>query len=98
MVTPFVFFIIGGVEAMMIRLQLGLANNNLISPSTYNALFTMHGTTMIFLLVVPFMAGLGNYFVPLDDRRSRRCLPAAERDLVLAAARWGPWSSTPSVF
>jgi cytochrome c oxidase subunit 1 len=65
MVLSFVFFIIGGVEAMMIRLQLGLANNNLISPSTYNALFTMHGTTMIFLFVVPFMAGLGNYFVPL---------------------------------
>src|SRR5450755_2478316 len=65
MVTAFVFFIVGGVEALMIRLQLGVANNNLISPEVYNQLFTMHGTTMIFLFVVPMMAGLGNYFVPL---------------------------------
>jgi len=65
MVTAFVFFIVGGVEALMMRLQLGLANNDLISPAVYNQLFTMHGTTMIFLFVVPMMAGLGNYFVPL---------------------------------
>ena len=65
MVTAFVFFIVGGTEALMLRLQLGVANNDLISPQTYNELFTMHGTTMIFLFVVPMMAGLGNYFVPL---------------------------------
>ena len=65
MVTSFVFFIVGGVEALMLRLQLGLANNDLISPQTYNELFTLHGSTMIFLFVVPMMAGLGNYFVPL---------------------------------
>ena len=65
MVTAFVFFIIGGTEALMMRLQLGVANNNLIAPEVYNQLFTMHGTTMIFLFVVPMMAGLGNYFVPL---------------------------------
>ena len=47
------------------RLQLSAADNTLISASTYNALFTMHGTTMVFLFVVPMMAGLGNYFVPL---------------------------------
>jgi len=65
MVTTFVFFVIGGVEALMMRLQLGVANNNLVAPEVYNQLFTMHGTTMIFLFVVPMMAGLGNYFVPL---------------------------------
>jgi cytochrome c oxidase subunit I len=65
MVTSFVFFLIGGVEALMIRLQLGVANNTLISPEVYNQLFTMHGTTMIFLFVVPMLAGFGNYFVPL---------------------------------
>jgi heme/copper-type cytochrome/quinol oxidase subunit 1 len=65
MVTTFVFFILGGVEALMIRLQLGLPNNTLVSPQIYNQLFTMHGTTMIFLFVVPMMAGLANYFVPL---------------------------------
>ncbi|HEU0249601.1 MAG TPA: cytochrome c oxidase subunit I [Solirubrobacteraceae bacterium] len=65
MVTTFVFFILGGVEALMIRLQLGLPNNTLVSPQIYNQLFTMHGTTMIFLFVVPMMAGLANYFLPL---------------------------------
>jgi cytochrome c oxidase subunit I len=65
MVLTFVFFILGGTEALMMRLQLAQANNTLLTPETYNELFTMHGTTMIFLFVVPMMAGLGNYFVPL---------------------------------
>jgi cytochrome c oxidase subunit I len=65
MVTTFVFFLLGGVEALMIRLQLGVPDNTLVSPQTYNQLFTMHGTTMIFLFVVPMMAGIANYFVPL---------------------------------
>jgi cytochrome c oxidase subunit I len=65
MVTTFVFFCLGGVEALMIRLQLGAPNNTLVSPATYNQLFTMHGTTMVFLFVVPMMAGLANYFIPL---------------------------------
>src|SRR5947209_10953659 len=64
-VTTFVFFILGGVEALMMRLQLGAPENTLVSPLAYNELFTMHGTTMVFLFVVPMMAGLGNYFVPL---------------------------------
>jgi cytochrome c oxidase subunit 1 len=65
MVLTFVFFCLGGVEALMIRLQLGAPNNTLVTPEVYNQLFTMHGTTMIFLFVVPMMAGLGNYFLPL---------------------------------
>src|ERR1035437_8332708 len=65
MVTTFVFFCLGGVEALMIRLQLGAPNNTLVTPQTYDQLFTMHGTTMIFLFVGPMMAGLANYFVPL---------------------------------
>jgi len=65
LVTTFVFFILGGVEALLIRLQLGTPENTLLTPETYNQLFTMHGTTMIFLFVVPIMAGFGNYFVPL---------------------------------
>jgi cytochrome c oxidase subunit I len=65
MVTTFVFFCLGGVEALMIRLQLGAPNNTLVTPQVYNQLFTMHGTTMIFLFVVPMMAGLANYFLPL---------------------------------
>src|ERR1700745_2529034 len=64
-VATFVFFLLGGTEALMIRLQLGAPNNTLVTPETYNQLFTMHGTTMVFLFVVPMMAGLANYFVPL---------------------------------
>src|SRR6478672_7246384 len=65
LVLTFVFFMLGGTEALLMRLQLGVANNTLLDPKTYNELFTMHGTTMIFLFVVPVMAGFGNYFVPL---------------------------------
>jgi cytochrome c oxidase subunit 1 len=65
MVTTFVFFCLGGVEALMMRLQLGEPNNTVVTPQVYNQLFTMHGSTMIFLFVVPMMAGLANYFLPL---------------------------------
>jgi cytochrome c oxidase subunit I len=65
LVLTFVFFMLGGVEALLMRLQLSQANNTLLDPKTYNELFTMHGTTMIFLFVVPIMAGFGNYLVPL---------------------------------
>ena len=65
MVATFVFFVLGGVEALLMRLQLGVANNNLIAPEVYNQLFTMHGTTMIFLVVVPMFAGIANYVLPL---------------------------------
>src|ERR1700751_6198877 len=65
MVTTFAFFCLGGVEALLMRLQLCAPENTLVTPIVYNQLFTMHGTTMVFLFVVPMMAGLGNYFVPL---------------------------------
>src|SRR5947208_15873709 len=65
MVTAFVFFLVGGVEALLMRIQLGTPENTFLDPQTYNALVTMHGTTMIFLFVVPMMAGFANYFVPL---------------------------------
>ncbi len=63
--ATFVFFVIGGVEALIMRLQLAQPNGTLVAPETYNGLVTMHGTTMIFLFVVPVLAGFGNYFVPL---------------------------------
>jgi cytochrome c oxidase subunit 1 len=65
LVTTFVFFVLGGVEALLIRLQLGQADNTFLDPQTYNALFTMHGTTMVFLFIVPVWAAFGNYLVPL---------------------------------
>ena len=56
---------LGGVEALLMRTQLAEPNNTLLSGEHYNELLTLHGTTMIFLFVVPVMAGFGNYFVPL---------------------------------
>jgi cytochrome c oxidase subunit I len=65
LVTTFVFFVMGGVEALLMRIQLGAAENTFVDPVVYNQLFTMHGTTMVFLFVVPVLAGFGNYFLPL---------------------------------
>jgi cytochrome c oxidase subunit I len=65
LVLTFVFFMLGGVEALMMRLQLSVPNNTLITSEHYNQLLTLHGTTMIFLFVVPVWAGFGNYFLPL---------------------------------
>ena len=64
-VSAFVFFLMGGVEALLIRLQLAVPGHHLVSADTYNALFTMHGTTMVFLAVMPFNAAFFNYMVPL---------------------------------
>ncbi|GAC1325104.1 MAG: hypothetical protein NVSMB25_23250 [Thermoleophilaceae bacterium] len=63
--ATFIFFLLGGVEALLMRLQLSVSNNTLIEPRTYNQLLTMHGSTMIFLFVVPVLAGFGNYLLPL---------------------------------
>src|SRR5918996_3163467 len=64
-VTAFIFFLLGGLEAVVIRLQLAAPESRLISAQTYNALFTMHGTTMIFLAVMPLSAMFFNFLVPL---------------------------------
>ena len=63
--TTVFFFLVGGVEALLMRIQLGTPDNTFLDPNTYNALFTLHGTTMIFLVVVPIAAAFGNYLVPL---------------------------------
>ncbi len=65
MVTAFVFFLLAGVEAVLIRLQLALPQLQFLSPEAYNQTFTMHGSTMMFLFVVPFVEGLAIYLVPL---------------------------------
>ncbi|HET8622762.1 MAG TPA: cytochrome c oxidase subunit I [Gemmatimonadales bacterium] len=64
--SAFIFFLIGGLEALIIRAQLFTPNNNLVSPDFYNQLFTMHGTTMIFLGVMPLSAMFFNYMIPLQ--------------------------------
>src|SRR5688500_2836085 len=63
--TAFFFFLVGGLEALLLRIQLGSAENTFLSPEAYNQLFTMHGTTMIFLAVMPLSAMYFNYFIPL---------------------------------
>src|SRR6266481_6460699 len=60
-----IFLVIGGVEAIVIRIQLMYPHNNFVSPQVFNRLFTMHGTTMIFFVVMPIMFGIANYLVPL---------------------------------
>jgi cytochrome c oxidase subunit I+III len=59
------FFVIGGLEALVMRLQLAVPGGTLVGPDTFNQLFTMHGTTMIFLVAMPAIAGLANYVIPL---------------------------------
>jgi cytochrome c oxidase subunit 1/cytochrome c oxidase subunit I+III len=63
--TAFGFFLLGGVEALLMRLQLARADQNILGPDLYNQMFTTHGTTMMFLFAVPVMSGLGLYLVPL---------------------------------
>jgi cytochrome c oxidase subunit II len=64
-VTAFVFFLLGGIEALLMRLQLAVPENTLIDPDLYRQLFTMHGTTMMFFFAVPVMEGFAMYLVPL---------------------------------
>ncbi len=65
LLTSLFFFIVGGVEALLLRIQLARPNNTFLSPNAFNQLFTMHGTTMIFLVVMPTLIGLANYLTPL---------------------------------
>jgi len=60
-----VFFVIAGLLASVMRLQLAVPNNGVVSPQVFNRLFTMHGTTMVFLVGMPIIAGMMNYLVPL---------------------------------
>jgi len=64
-ITAFVFFLLGGLLAATMRLQLARPANPLIGPDRYNEIFTMHGTTMMFLFAVPVFEALGVYLVPL---------------------------------
>ncbi len=65
LVTSGVFFVAGGIIALVMRAQLATPNEHVVTRNSYDELFTMHGTTMIFLVVVPILAGFGNYLVPL---------------------------------
>jgi cytochrome c oxidase subunit 1 len=64
-VTSMVFMVLGGLEALVIRAQLWVPDAQVVGPDTFNQLFTMHGTTMVFFVVMPMLFGFGNYLVPL---------------------------------
>src|SRR6478735_2797597 len=64
--TAFLFFLLGGIEALLLRIQLGAPDNTFLSAERYNELFTMHGTTMIFLAIMPLSAMFFNYMIPLQ--------------------------------
>ena len=66
MVTGFAFFLIGGFQALLMRIQLGAPGNTFLSAEQYNQLFTMHGTTMMFLFVIPFIEATATYMLPLQ--------------------------------
>ena len=60
-----VFLVIGGIEALIMRIQLVVPQNHFVSPQVFNRMFTMHGTTMIFFVVMPLLFGFGTYLIPL---------------------------------
>jgi len=63
--SAFTFFLIGGIEALIMRLQLAVPDNTVVSAQIFNELFTMHGTTMVFLAIMPMSAAFFNYMIPL---------------------------------
>jgi cytochrome c oxidase subunit I+III len=63
--TSFAFFLMGGLLAALMRIQLGTPDNTFLDAETYNQIFTMHGTTMMFLFVIPFIEALATYLLPL---------------------------------
>ena len=60
------FLIVGGIEALLIRSQLWSHNMEVLTNREYNQMFTMHGTTMVFLVIMPLSAAFFNYFMPLQ--------------------------------
>src|SRR3990172_11162440 len=64
-VTAFFFFIVGGTEALLIRLQLAQPDQAILNPGVFNEMFTMHGITMVFFVVMPLSAAFFNYLLPL---------------------------------
>src|SRR4051794_1278393 len=64
--TSMFFFAVGGILALLVRTQLAVANNSFVDNNTYNQIFTMHASAMLFLFIIPIWAAFGNYLVPLQ--------------------------------
>ena len=83
LVTSFVFFMVGGLMAMLMRAELAQPGLQFLSNEQYNQLFTMHGTIMLFLFATPFAFGLANYIVPLQIGAPDMAFPRLQRPLLL---------------
>ena len=84
------FLLVGGLEALVIRAQLASPENDLISAQSYNQLFTMHGTTMIFLAIMPLNAAFFNFLVPLQIGARDVAFPRLNTLQPLDLRRWCP--------
>src|SRR5438093_6012706 len=76
-VTAFAFFLIGGVLALLMRAELAEPGMQLVSRASYNQLFTMHGSVMIYLAITPLALAVGLYFVPLQVGAAEVAAPRA---------------------
>jgi cytochrome c oxidase subunit I len=72
MMMAIFFLLVAGAEVLCIRIQLAWPDNHFLSPQVFNRFFTMHGTTMVFLMGIPLIFGFGNYIIPLQIGASER--------------------------
>ena len=82
-VSSFMFFLVGGLLALVIRSELAAPGLQFVTAEQYNSVFGLHAINMIFLFVMPMMTGLGNYIVPLQVGRRGHGIPARQRPVVL---------------
>ena len=87
-VYALVFLLVGGIEVLIIRIQLMHSHNDFVSPQVFNRMFTMHGTTMIFFVVMPVLFGFVELPRPVDDWCARHGVSAAECLQFLAVGVW----------
>jgi len=97
--TSLFFFVLGGLLAVLMRAQLATPNESILTKNSYDEVMTMHGTTMIFLVVVPIMAGFGNFLVPLMIGARDMAFPRLNAlsywlFLLGGIVLWGSWFAT----
>ena len=100
-VTALIFLVLGGVEALVMRVQLARPNQQLLTPEQYNQLFSTHGMTMIFLYALPILSGFSNYLWPLIliTSRSQMTLPLGLHTYMNDMGfEWGPLMAATVVF
>ena len=87
--TSFIWFMVGGLMAMIIRSELAFPGSQVVNDHLYNQLFTMHGTIMLLLFATPLFFGFGNVLMPLQIGSPGRRVPAAEHaELLALPLRW----------